>query len=211
MTSSERPGLPSRWIRTLPWLAGLLIGASAHIVWWTSTRAPAEPEVRVVTVPSPEVHVVLHGDRVEGPVVVRVEQGSCDRERKRERAASRARRRSAAGASGVVVCGDGGCRIRRSFLTSVLHEPTLLGHPTRVREIRERQGVEGLQIRGVFPGSLPDLLGLRSGDTILSIDGLPTRTTAELAAVARALDRVGAFTMTVDRHGIRHTLRHWVI
>lgn len=223
MTSPERSALPSRWIRTLPWLGGLLLGTSAHLLWWTSTRTPPEPEVRVVTVPSPDVHVHVHGDRGSEPVVTHRATGSCQQERAQAQRAQRAAQRAEARAQraelrlrgkarGAVVCSDQGCRIRRSFLTSLLQDPGLLGHHVRLHGLQGKDGAaQGLRIHGVFPGSLPDLLGLRSGDTILSIDGLPTRTPAELAAVARSLDRAGAFTVTVDRHGLRQTLRHAVI
>lgn len=222
MTPPERQALPSRWIRTLPWLAGLLLGTSAHLLWWTSTRTPAEPVERVVTVQSPDVHVHVHRDRTDGPAAHRA-MNACQTERvlaqRAERAARRAEVRAAQAASrlrpqvrGAVVCSDQGCTIRRSFLTSLLQDPGLLGQHVRLRSVRGEHGTTpGLQVHGAFPGSVPDLLGLRSGDTILSIDGKPTRSTADLARIVRSLDRPGAFTVTLQRHDLRHTLRHAVI
>lgn len=206
MTSPERQALPSRWIRTLPWLAGLLIGASAHIVWWTSTRAPAEPVVRVVTVPSAPVHVVVHEGDGLAPEARQHAEGSCRRER--ERAAQRVRPRS--GASGAMVCNDRGCKIRRSFLTEVLREPSWLGLQARMHATGNATGPAGLRIDEVQPGSVSDLLGLRSGDAILSIGGVPVGT-GNTVELARTLDRLGALTIVVERDGRRHVLRHRVV
>lgn len=237
MSSPQRPGLPSptrpsshepsrqpsRWVRTLPWLAGLLLGTSAHIVWWTSTRAPAEPVVRVVTAPSPEVHVHVHQTPPKATMVTHVKTGSCQpddrhdervrrREQIRHEARAQARRSALSGTRGAMVCSDGGCTIRRSFLTSLLREPGLLGQGTRVRPARSEDGTtDGLQLRGVFPGSVPDLLGLRSGDTVLAIDGRATRSPSDLVQRIRALDHVGGFTITVRRHDVVHTLSHRVV
>ncbi|MCX4241951.1 PDZ domain-containing protein [Paraliomyxa miuraensis] len=210
MTSSEHPVPSSRWLRTLPWLAGLLVGASAHVVWWTSMRHQPEAEVRVVTVPSPTLHVVVHDRRTAAPMAAEHERGhDCGEDRVRK--ARRDRRGARSGAAGAMVCSERGCRVRRSFVQEALHEPGLLGPATRVSEVQDAEGPTRLRLDGVLPGSVPDLLGLRSGDKILSVDGLPTDSRRSLAEVARRLEHVGAFTIIVERDGRRHALRHRLV
>lgn len=115
MSTPPRPVEPRRWIRTLPWLAGLLLGTSAHIVWWTSTREPAATVVRVVTVPAPpaDVHVHLHS--------------------------AKARPLPHHGVRGAVVCSAHGCTIRRSFLERLRRDPSLLAPAAQVQSMALRQ------------------------------------------------------------------------
>lgn len=107
---------PRRWIRTLPWLAGLLLGTTAHLVWWTSTREPAETVVKVVTVPAPaaDVHVHVHPEP--------------------------ARPLPHDAVRGAVVCSAHGCTIRRSFLERLRRDPSLLGPAAQVQAMALRQG-----------------------------------------------------------------------
>jgi hypothetical protein len=155
--------MPS-WIRTLPWLAGLLLGATAHIVWWSNATTRA-PEVRVV-----EVHV-HHNDVQEPGVIHPLPQG----------------------AKGAVICSRDGCTIRRDFAIWLLDNPGMLGETS----------IEGLRIRGAFPGSLADLLGLRNGDTIVAIDSVALR--------PPTLGGADGITVTLLRDGMRHTLRYRII
>lgn len=126
MSTPERPALPRPWIRTLPWLGGLLLGTTAHLVWWTTLREPAATEVRVVTVPaatpSPGVHVHVHPDREGGRVARPAPEVSCAATTR-----PRARRPAQDGVRGAVVCSAEGCTIRRSFIARLLHDPSLLG------------------------------------------------------------------------------------
>ena len=48
MTTSDASARPPRWIRTLPWLAGLMLGTTAHIVWWTGQLDRGERRVEVM-------------------------------------------------------------------------------------------------------------------------------------------------------------------
>lgn len=206
---------PARWIRTLPWMAGLLIGATAHIVWWTSTRPPREPAVHVVTAPAPSIHVHVHavpaGDRMRSPPP---RDRSHARERQRHvlaRGTAHPTSQSAGpGARGALVCSRSGCTIRRSFLATLLREPTMRGGAGTLRPVRDH-GVEGLQLQRVLPGNVPDLLGLRSFDTIVTIDARATRSPSDLDQIVRSLDRVGGFTIMVHRGGQRLALHHTVV
>ena len=217
MSIPERSAQQSRLTRTLPWLAGLMLGTAAHLVWWTSARAP-ERVVEVVTVPaaSPDVHVHVHQAKGDGDVRVhrrgedavtasRSAKAGC---RKRVRAANR---HDFASARGAVVCGTHGCTIRRSFIERMLRDPSLLGPDTRVQGVQGPAGPQGLRVLGVYAGSVPELLGLRSGDVITEVDGMPMRSASDLARINRALGEHDGLALTIRRGDLRQTLRYRVI
>jgi hypothetical protein len=217
MSIPERPAQPSRLTRTLPWLAGLLLGTAAHLVWWTRAPAP-ERVVEVVTVPaaSPDVHVHVHQAKGDGEVhVSRRGEGAVTASRAaragdRERARA-VRRHDLANARGAVVCGTHGCTIRRSFIERMLRDPSLLGPDTRLQGVQGPTGPQGLQVLGVYAGSVPDLLGLRSGDVITELDGVPMRSASDIARIGSVLGERDGLALTIRRGELRQTLRYRVI
>lgn len=218
MSIPERSAQPSRLTRTLPWLAGLMLGTAAHLVWWTSAREP-ERVVEVVTVPaaSPDVHVHVHHANDDGAEHVR--HARHDRARAEDRAAKAecrkqaraARRHDLASARGAVVCSTHGCTIRRSFIERMLRDPSLLGPHARVEGVQGPAESQGLRVLGVYPGSVPDLLGLRSGDVITEIDGMPMRTASDLEKLGPVLGERDGLALTLRRGELRQTLRYRVI
>jgi len=201
----------------MPWLAGLLLGTAAHLVWWTSEREP-ERVVQVVTVPvaNPNVHVRVHrayGDGVvhvrpsgaERVAVTHAPEGSCRAN------VRRAKRRGLAGAHGAVVCSSHGCTIRRSFVKRMLRDPSLLSPPMRVFGVHGPSGPEGLRVLGVYPGSVPDLLGLESGDVITKIDGMPMQEPSDLLELGDSLGERRGISLTLQRGALQQTLRYRVI
>ncbi len=196
-----------------------MLGTAAHLVWWTSVREP-ERVVQVVTVPaaaSPDVHVHVHqakgegkrhGHRpgVEAMTAKRGAEASCHRSERR------AKQRALASTRGAVVCSSHGCTIRRSFVERMLRDPGLLGPTARVQGVQgPSEGAQGLRVLGVHPGSVPDLLGLRSGDVITEIDGVPMRAPSDLARVGASLAERDGIALTLQRGELRHMLRYRVI
>lgn len=217
MSIPERSAQPSRLTRTLPWLAGLMLGTAAHLVWWTSARAP-ERVVEVVTVPaaSPDVHVHVHPAKEDGAGHVRPRGDEAVSARHAARADHRANARAArrhdlASVRGAVVCGTHGCTIRRSFIERMLRDPSLLGPSTRVRGVQGPTEPQGLRVLGVYAGSVPALLGLRSGDVITGIDGMPVRSASDLARIGSALGERDGLVLTILRGDLHQTLRYRVI
>jgi hypothetical protein len=217
MSTPERPALAPRWIRTLPWLGGLLLGTAAHLVWWTTEREP-ERVIEVVTVPasSPNVHVHVHPEKRDGAGHVRrpgerlisaqqAAEASCHRK------ARQAHRRALHGTRGAVVCSGHGCTIRRSFVERMLRDPSLLGPAARVQSVQGPAGTQGLQVLGVYPGSVPDLLGLRSGDVITEIDGMTMQAPSDLRRLGQSLEGHSGISLTLQRGELRQTLRYRVI
>lgn len=93
----------------------------------------------------------------------------------------------------------------------MLHDPSLLGPATRVQGVQGPAGAEGLRVLGVAPGSVPDLLGLRSGDVITEIDGMMMRSPGDLAKVGGMLESRDGLALTLRRGELRQTLRYRVI
>lgn len=216
MSTPPRPDVPRRFVRTLPWLAGLLLGTAAHLVWWTSMREPARAVQVHVNVPSPELHVRVH--RAPGDGVVHVSRADVHarakaraRERSCRREAHKARRPALDGTRGAIVCSSHGCTIRRSFVERMLHDPSLLGSAARVQGVQGPAGPQGLRVLGVYPGSVPDLLGLRSGDVITEIDGMTMRSPGDLARIGGMLGARDGLALTLQRGELRQTLRYRVI
>ncbi|KIG16013.1 hypothetical protein DB30_05067 [Enhygromyxa salina] len=59
----------------------------------------------------------------------------------------------------------------------------------------------GFEIDGVSAGNLGDVLGLRDGDVIVEIAGLPTASHADLLAVAATLFNSDRASMVIERGG----------
>lgn len=216
MSIPPRPAASRRLLRTLPWLAGLLLGTAAHLVWWTSMREPERVVQIHVNVPSPGLHVRVH--RAAGDGVVHVQRSDVHaralaraKPRSCRPEARKARHPALDGARGAIVCSSHGCTIRRSFVARMLHDPSLLGASTRVQGVQGPAGARGLRVLGVVPGSVPALLGLRSGDVITELDGMTMRSSGDLANVAAMLEARDGLALTLQRGELRQTLRYRVI
>lgn len=198
MTAAARP---SRTLRSLPWLAGLLIGASAHVVWWTSTRDCAPRAVEVV-VPAVTVHVHMPS----GPPVIRhVHEGSASP------SSSPAAASSTVDARGAVVCRVDRCTVRRSFVRRLVGDPGLLGHGTRLVPRYEDGTLTGLKVFGVHPGGIADLLGLVSGDTIVEVDGRGLGWPEAFIGRAGRLLESEHVELTLEHAGRRRTMQYELV
>ncbi|MCA9704591.1 MAG: hypothetical protein KDK70_01940 [Myxococcales bacterium] len=221
MSPSDRSASVPRWIRTLPWLAGLLVGATAHVVWWTGHRHEPEPVVAWddVPVPTAPIHVHVHAPpaRARAPAMATAMVPAAE-------AAASCEPLSLApptmpfprGARGAVVCSGHGCTIRRSFIQSLVDDPQLASRgPWRLEP--DPAGAHRLVVHGVYPGGVAHLLGLRDGDGIVAINGQPLRSGEGLGALGAlgslgaTLDELDALTLTVRRQGTLETFRYALV
>lgn len=114
------------------------------------------------------------------------------------------------GVRGAVVCSGDVCIIRRSFIRQMLDDPRMLSS----RPWRRSTGPDGrieLRVRGVYPGSVADVIGLREGDAIIAIDGRPLPSAHSPTQLGATLEQREGFTLTVRRAGQPQTLRYWFI
>lgn len=194
-----------RWLRILPWLTGLLIGATAHIVFFSQSREA--PEVRVVNVapaPAPEVHVHIHPEPAYGPPpsAFRIRNAPA------RKAVPRSPRPPRLERSGTVLCSAEGCAIKRSFLKRLVLEPESIGAHMRLVPLRRDGHTVGFKVFRIRRGSLGDLLGLRNGDVITALDGVPLVDPPSPREFMPWLNDADDFRLTVERRGETFSLRH---
>lgn len=107
------------------------------------------------------------------------------------------------GAEEAIACDDNGaCVVDRAFVESLIAEPKLLVGQLRAAPSTTADGSAGFRLRGVRKGTLPDLLGLRSGDTITEVGGSPL-TMDTLPGLFGKLRHASHIEVTVDRRGQR--------
>ncbi len=215
---------PSRFVRTLPWMAGLLIGASAHIMWFTQHAETPTETVHVVTVPAPgsALTVHVHPEPTADTVSTGLERpteplrattpASC-RPAKLATAHPRAMRRDARRdqVRGAIVCTADGCTLRRSFLRQLLTDSGTFARNFRIVPKTIDGETVGVKLYGIRSGSMPALLGFENGDLLTGLDGVALPTLGQTFASFRRLAHASAFTITGERHGVpfdkRFTIR----
>jgi hypothetical protein len=95
---------------------------------------------------------------------------------------------------------DGRCSIDRVFFATVIDNPLLLARQARVMpSIREGE-MRGLKFYGLRPGSLPRLLGLKNGDLLTAINGVPVTGIDDLVTVPSPLAHL-TFVLDIERKG----------
>lgn len=106
------------------------------------------------------------------------------------------------GAEDAIKCDAGGCQVDRSFVESLIAKPQLLVGQGMARPAKTAGGEDGFRLAGVKKGSLPDLLGLKSGDIITEVGG-QALTYDSLMALYPKLRNAKNIEVTVDRRGER--------
>jgi general secretion pathway protein C len=74
------------------------------------------------------------------------------------------------GASDAIKCNGMSCTVDRGLITKLMANPALLAKQGNARPY-SRSGLEGFRLSHVRKGTLPNLLGMRTGDVVTSING----------------------------------------
>jgi general secretion pathway protein C len=74
------------------------------------------------------------------------------------------------GARDAISCKGLSCTVDRAFVNKLVASPAMLMKQGRAMPY-SRTGLKGFRLSGVFKGTLPNLLGLKTGDVITSING----------------------------------------
>ncbi len=74
------------------------------------------------------------------------------------------------GAADAIKCNGDSCTVERKFVEQLIAQPSLLLQQGSARHY-EKDGLEGMRLSRVRRGTIPKLLGLKSGDLITSING----------------------------------------
>lgn len=112
------------------------------------------------------------------------------------------------GAREAIHCRGSDCTIDRRFVEQLLTNPALLARQGRAAPYA-REGLQGFRLSRVRAGTIPRLLGLRSGDVVTSINGQPL---ANLDAAMRLLTRLRhashlSIELVRNRRGQRQPMR----
>lgn len=106
------------------------------------------------------------------------------------------------GADEAIKCDGGSCLVEREFVESLIAKPQLLMGQGSARAAKTTTGEDGFRLAGVKKGTLPDLLGLKSGDIITEVGGQPL-TYDSLMTLYPKLRNASHIEVTVDRRGER--------
>lgn len=106
------------------------------------------------------------------------------------------------GADEAIKCDGGSCQVEREFVESLIAKPQLLMGQGSARAAKTTTGEDGFRLAGVKKGTLPDLLGLKSGDIITEVGGQPL-TYDSLMTIYPKLRNASHIEVTVDRRGER--------
>lgn len=192
MTRSPLGVSSSRWTRALPWLTVLLVGTSAQVVWWSHVLVG--PVVQRVEVPArcaPPGAFLTPATATATATPQRPCAPACSR-------SPPSPTRAPDGVRGAVVCSGDACIIRRSFVRQVLDDPRMLSaHPWR--RSTGSDGHRGLRVRGVYPGSVAEVIGLREGDMIVAVDGQPLACAESPTRLVTTLEQRDGLTLAVVR------------
>jgi type II secretory pathway component PulC len=97
-----------------------------------------------------------------------------------------------------VRCSGNTCTVQRSFVSDLLRDPSVLVGQGNVLPTTTSDGRSGFRISGARKGTLPRLLGLRSGDVLVSVGG-EDATIDKLLSLRASFDRLDQLELTVLR------------
>lgn len=106
----------------------------------------------------------------------------------------------------VACSAPGHCRISRHHINELLGDPSKLTRQVRVMPSVKDGVVRGFKFYGIRPGSLPKLLGMRNGDLLTAVNGLPLTSVDQAIVAAGRLRRADELRLEVQRKGEPVTL-----
>ncbi len=120
------------------------------------------------------------------------------REPKKKRTKKRRRPWEIEGARDAIDCDGAKCTVERAFVRELVANPAALARQARVRPYA-RAGVEGFRLTRVRRGTLPRLLGLRSGDVVTEVNGRALKTMDAALTMASRLATASHLSVDVAR------------
>lgn len=111
-----------------------------------------------------------------------------------------------AGAAAAIQCeSDSACTIDPKFIDQLGSKPqVLVGEAVALPT--QGNSEKGMELSSVRPGSIPDLLGLRDGDVLISLNGTKLASLAAPDALADALSDTHEAALVFEREGKQRTL-----
>lgn len=112
------------------------------------------------------------------------------------------------GASDAISCQGMSCTVKREFVSQLLANPAILASQGNARPYA-RDDLKGFRLSRVKKGTVPSMLGLRSGDVITGINGQPLDSLDGAMKLYARLRNASHLTvdLTRNRAGARQELR----
>lgn len=105
------------------------------------------------------------------------------------------------GAREAIDCEGHDCTVDRRFVNKLIANPAKLGRQARVVPAVKDGETKGFKLYRVRRGTLPNLLGLRNGDTLLSVNGTKLDSMDQAISLYTKLRRASNLSVTVERKG----------
>lgn len=126
------------------------------------------------------------------------------KKRKNKKKKKRKRKRSSReieGAREAIDCKKNACTIDRKFVEKLMANPSLLARQAKFRPAVKDGKTRGFRVLRVRRGTLPQLLGLKNGDTLLAVNGSDLNSMDRAMSLYTKLRRASELSLTVERKG----------
>ena len=105
------------------------------------------------------------------------------------------------GAREAIACTGTSCTVDRSFVEKLLANPRQLARQAKLVPAVKDGETRGFRIHRVRPGTLPKLLGLKNGDTLVAVNGTDLDSMDQAIGLYTKLRRASELSLTVERKG----------
>jgi general secretion pathway protein C len=105
------------------------------------------------------------------------------------------------GAREAIECKGNACIIDRKFVEQLMKNPRLLTKQAKLVPAVKDGETRGFRVHRVRTGTLPKLLGLKNGDTLLAVNGTELDSMDQALSLYTKLRRASELSLTVERKG----------
>jgi general secretion pathway protein C len=109
--------------------------------------------------------------------------------------------REIAGARDAINCEGHDCTVDRRFVDQLMADPRQLSRQARLVPAVKDGAIRGFRLSRVRRGTLPRLLGLHNGDTLLAVNGTDLDSLDRAVGLYAKLRRASNLSVTVERKG----------
>lgn len=164
------------------------------------------PQVEVVRVGHGIVHLRNNGTveylALEPPEPAKSKKKKKKSSKKKKKKKKKKNKYAIEGADDAIDCSkDHACKIDRSFVEMLIAKPALLARQGRMRPHKRDGKMAGFRLSGARKGTLPRLLGLRSGDILTEINGQALTSVDSAFGLFGKLRHASHLDLTVERRG----------
>jgi general secretion pathway protein C len=105
------------------------------------------------------------------------------------------------GAREAINCKGNACTVQREFVEKLMANPRLLTRQAKILPAVKDGETRGFRLYRVRRGTLPRLLGLKNGDTLLAVNGTDLDSMDRAISLYTKLRRASELSFTVERKG----------